>query len=263
MPKSLDNMKLFSLARRFELKYSLLSRADSLQNVVNNIKKDVINMYNLYVNSEKTKEPVLQILANQGEVFSKALIVIMEDMIANIDTYTPVQLFNRINKILGLISEMKKDPENKVRNFIHDAIRVNKDSEKNYREHVKSKFEMVVSRISSILEKQARVLQKLLPKETPLEGGTVEPQRKELSKQKLLDFMRTPAAVSFGLNSLDVMERVLFYPDLKQKLTTLINAIDRGHTPLDGPEVRQATQEIMDNFKSRTQNNSALFGEEK
>lgn len=252
------------LAQIFGLKYDLKSEAAIIQDIMNDVKSAIISSYNTFVNGDKAKEPVLQMLADHGEPFSKGLVSAMEDIVANIDKYSHVQLFNRINTILGAIHAMKSDPDKKVRNMIHNSIRVTRQSEKNYREHVKSKFEMVISRLSYTLEKQAKILQKFLPKEIPLEGGAVEPQRKELSKQKLLDFSRTPAASRYGLTSLDVMEKVLFYPDLRQKLTTLINSIDRGHMPLDGPEVNQSVEDIMSNFKARAkEDNSALFGEEK
>src|SRR5204863_141065 len=91
--------------------------------------------------------------------YSKNIINIMKDMVENIDKYSNQQLFNRINKVLGLINEIKNDPEKKVRNYIHDAIRATKQSERNYREHVKSKFEMIISTISEMLEAMASWLE--------------------------------------------------------------------------------------------------------
>jgi hypothetical protein len=256
-------MRINKLAELLELKYQFRSEGATISEVIDSVKKDVINAYTLYVSS-KAKEPILQKLADIGEPFSKSLVSEMQKTVANIDTLAdaPPLLFRQINKMLGAISAMKSDPEHTTRNFIHDSVRVNRESEKNYREHLKSKFEMVVSRISSILEKQARILKAFLPKDIPLAGGAVDPQRKELSKEKLLMFSRSLAAQRYGLDSLDVMEKVLFYPDLKQKITTLVNAIDRGHLPVDGPEVMSATKEIMDFFKQK-ETNSEQFDEEK
>ena len=260
-------MKIHRLVQCFELKYGLKSLAASKQEMLDQVKKDLINAYTLYVDSQKAKEPVLQILANMKEPFAKKLIHSMEEMIANLDTLSPSNLFRRINGILGTIRVMKDDPKKTVRNFIHDTIRVNKESERNYREHLKSKFEMIVSRLSSILEKKAKVLQALIRLENPelegpsLDGGAVDPQRKELSKDKILMFMRTPAAQSYGLDSLEVMARVLFYPDLKAKITTIINAVDRGHTPIDGPEIKAAVIEIMKVFNERQQTNLSALEE--
>lgn len=227
-------MRINRLAQLFEFKYNLKSEGSNMQDILNNVKRDIINAYMLYVNSDKAKEPVLQILANAGESFSKSLIFEMEKMVGNIDNLAakPADLFQEVNRILNGINAVKTDPEKKVRNFIHDSVRATKESEKNYREHLKSKFEMIIHRISSILEKQAKILKAFIP-QTPLSGGVIEPQRKELSKDKLLMFMRTPAAQMYGLDDIDVITQVLFYPESKQKLTTLINAIDRGHVPMD------------------------------
>lgn len=255
-------MKIVRLAKLFELKYNFKSEAASLQEITNDIKNNIVNAHTLYINSATSKEPVLKILANAGEPFSKSLINIMDDTVNNIDELTYLQLFNRINKVLGSIKAIKTDPDKKVRNFINDNVRISKESDKNYREHLKSKFEMIIYRISSILEKQAKILQKFIPKETPLAGGIANPERKELSKDKLLMFMHTPAAQSYGLDSLDTLALVLNDYDLRQKLTTLINSIDRGHTPINGPEIIKATQEIADALKLK-KDNSELFGEEK
>jgi len=159
-----------------------------------------------------------------------------------------------------MINDMKNDKDFPVRSFIHDSVRVTKDSERNYRERLKSKFEMIVSRLSSILEREAKKLQTTLPLGTPtgLEGGRVEPQRKELSKEKLLMFMRTPAAQYYGLDNIDIMTKALSYNDVKEKITTLVNAIDRGHLPADGPEVMAETRMIKSRLDSKQTNLPAL-----
>lgn len=257
-------MRIVRLADLFELKYHLKSEAASISEVMDEIKKDLISSYNLYVNSGTAKDPVLQMVADAGEPFSGFLIREMEKTIAKIDLLAenPVTLFKQLNKMLGLIQEVKSDPEKRVRQFIHNSVRVNKESDRNYREQLKSKFETILYRLSTVLEKQCKRLTAFLPKEVPLEGGIVSPERKQLSKDKVLSFTRTRAAQMYGLTSLDVVEKVLSHEDLKQKLTTLINAIDRGHIPVDGPEIMQATKEIMESFKAR-ETNAEQFGEEK
>lgn len=256
-------MRTVRLANLFELKYNLKSEAASLPEMMNDIKRDLISAYNHYVNASTAKEPVLQIVADLGEPFSKSLIHNMDKTIANIDVLaeSPILLFKVVNNMLGAIQEVKDDPEKRVRNTIHDSIRVTKQSDRNYRELLKSKFEMTLYRLSSVLEKQAKILKAFLPKDIPLAGGVVSPERKQLSRDKLLAFSRTPAAQMYGLNSLDVLERVLFYDDLRQKLTTLINAVDRGHVPVDGPEIKAETRQIMESFKNR-ETNAKEFGEE-
>jgi len=257
-------MRIVRLANFLELKYDLKSEGASLPEIMEEIKRNLILSYNLYVNSATAKDPVLQMIADLGEPFSKSLINNMEKTIANIDKLagSPALLFKMVNGMLGAIQEIKDDPERRVRNFIHDSIRVTKESERNYRERVKSKFETILYRLSSILEKQAKILQVFLPKDKPLAGGMITPERKQLSKDKLLFFSRTPAAKFYGLDSLEVLERVIFYDDLREKLTTLINAIDRGHIPIDGYEIKSATREIMESFKNRDTTNAKEFDEE-
>lgn len=247
-------MSLFRLADLMTAKYNLQSQAASIEEIVNGVKRDLINCYNLYVNSSKAKDPVLQMLADAGEPVSKSIISYMEDIVSNIDTLSLVQLFNRVNKILEIINAVKSVPKNPVRIFIDDNLRGNKQSEINYRIHMKSKWENIISRLSSILHSQGKILAKFQPKEEGLAGNRVLPQRRDLSKDKLLMFMKTLAAQKYGLDNLDVMTRILSFPDLREKVTTLINAIDRNHLPKDGPEVMQETSQIMESFKNRQTN---------
>jgi hypothetical protein len=253
-------MKIFRLVKYFDHKYSLKSLAASKEETLDQVKTNLINAYNLYVNSSKAKEPVLQMLANAKEPFSKKLISSMEELVANINKLSAQLLFKRVVGILDSIRNMKNDPEKTVRNFIHDSVRVNKESDRNYREHMKSKFEMVISRIFSIFEKQGRILQSVIALETPEVHpmGSEEiggPVRKELSKDKILMFMKSPAAQDYGLDDLETMTRVLSYPDLKSKITTLINAVDRGHVPIDGPEVKSDVEAIMKIYQDRQHTN--------
>jgi hypothetical protein len=230
-------MKLPFLARLMEAKYGALEPRYLLQQ----IKADILNNYRMWVMG---KYRALKILADSQEPYAKKLLVAYDDLIVGIDTYSAIQLFNRLNKVLGLIHDMKADPDKTYRHSIHNSVTVSKISDQNYRTQLKSGFETNLKNISFGLEKQARLLKSLLDKETPMAGGSVEPQRKELSKEKLLMFMHTPAAQKYGLDNLDVMTQILQYPPLREKITTLINAIDRGHYPIDGSEVMAETQEI-------------------
>jgi hypothetical protein len=228
---------IFKLAEKLSNKYA---EVDPLEL----IKREIINAYNLYVSSD-AKEPVIQMLADANEPFSQQLKDMMDHLVMGIDEDSYEKLFNRVDKILGLISDMKKDPGNNVRNWIHDNIRAKKQSEVNYREHLKKKFELVLHRLSSILEKQAKELKKHFDPTKPLSGEMVDRTRGQLSKDKILMFLRTPAAEKYNLDK-DIFEKVTSNdPEMRSKVTTLINAIDRGHTPQDGPEVSAMARERM------------------
>ncbi len=233
---------MFRLADLFEHKYgtgSVVKTAATPAEVLERVKDDILTNYKNWVMG---KYRALKILGEHGEPYAKALYGAYNDLVANIDTYSPLQIFNRVNKILGAINEMKADPKG-YRQSIHDSVEVTRESDKNYREQLKSGFETNLKNISFGLEKAAKILRAFAPGEEIL-GGAVEPQRKALSKEKLRMFMMTPAAQFYKLDNIDVMQRILAFPETREKLTTLINAIERGHVPADGPEVMAEAQAI-------------------
>jgi hypothetical protein len=240
------------LGQLFESKYGFVSKASP---IVDQVEKDLRLTYNLYVNPETAKEPILQMLANAGEPFSKTFIHIFKEIIESLNQNSNTQLYTRLNNLMGMIHDAKRIEG--VRKYIHDSIRATKESERNYRERLKSKFEMIMHRVTSLLDKQLKALQRVLPRgiEVGQEGGRLEPQRKELSKEQLLVFMRTPAAQQYRLDDMDVMGQILSDPTMKNKLTTLVNAISRGHVPIDGPAVAVEAKAIRDWLNSREQTN--------
>jgi hypothetical protein len=220
------------------------------------VREDLKNAYEKYVNSKNPKvEPVLQMLADNKEKFAVDTVNMMKKLNVLADKAEPTVLFQHINKILEYITKEKAS----ARVRIHDSIKVSKQSDKQYRQHVLSKLEMVLSNITSILTKKARVLQAFMPKDALLKGGPTEPVRKELSQEKLLMFMRTPAAQQYGLDNMEVLGRLLQYNDLRQKITTLINAIDRGHMPRDGAEVMAEAADIKRLLDLKAATNESFF----
>lgn len=250
-------MKPHQLARLFQLKYSLAQA--SPKDILDRIKSDILNNYRHWVMG---KYRALWILAESNEPYAKKLRDVYNELIEGLDEFTSIQLFNRLNKVLGIIQEMKADPEKTYRHSIHNSVSISKITDQNYRTQLKSGFETNLKNISYGLEKAAKTLRALLDKETPLAGGAVEPQRRELSKEKLLMFMRTPAAQHYGLDDLDVMTQVLQYPELREKVTTLINSIDRGHTPADGPEVMSVAQDIKRWLEQKSATNNKALEDE-
>lgn len=243
------------LGQLFEKKYGIVAEAASNQQVLDQVRKDLLLTYNLYVNPATAKEPVLQMLANAGEPFSKTFISIFKEIIESLNQNSNTQLYTRLNNLMGMVHDAKQ--KEGVRKYIHDSIRATKESERNYRERLKSKFEMILHRVTSLLDKQLKALKQVLPRglEVEQEGGRLEPQRAELSKEKLLMFMRTPAAQQYRLDDMDVMYQILSDPEMKNKLTTLVNAISRGHVPVDGPAVAAEAKAMRDWLNSRDQTN--------
>lgn len=217
--------------------------------VLSQAKDAILNNYKNWVMG---KYRALKILAEADEPYAKALYGTYNDLVANIDSFTPVQLFNRVNKILGFIQEMKDDPKG-YRESIHNIVEINRDSDVNYREQLKGGFETNLARISFGLDKVAKVLLAFAPG-TELKGGPVTPQRKDVSREKLLIFMKGPIAHFLGLNDMEVMRKALEEPELKEDIITVINGgkpknhqfktrikeikelIDRGKTNLSALE---------------------------
>lgn len=249
-------MRIFRLADLFEHKYagSVVKTAATPAEILERVKSDIITNHKNWVIG---KYRALQILAKHGEPYAKALYDAYNDLVANINVYSPLQIFNRVNKILGTIKNMEADPQS-YRQSIHDSVEVRRQSDVNHREQIKSGFETNLKNISFGLEKAAKILRAFAPGEEIL-GGAVAPQRKALSKEKLRMFMMTPAAQFYKLDNIDVMQHLLSFPETRERITTLINAIDRGHVPADGPEVMAEAQAIRKwlNTKEKT-NLSAL-----
>ena len=93
-----------------------------------------------------------------------------------------------------------------------------KESERNYRERLKSKFEMIIgSYFMHLLTKQVKLLQSTLPGAAlpgfalpaELEGGPTSVQRQALSKDKLRYVYHDPAAQYYKLDNIDVMQQIL------------------------------------------------------
>lgn len=242
-------MRLVRLGEIFALKYKI---AADLKEILPRAKNDILINYQNWVMARKYH--ALKILAEIGEPHAKKLYGEYNDLVRDIDVLSALQIFNRVNKILTFIKEMKGDPNKKYRHSIHDAVVIERESDRNFREALKGGFETNLLRISFGLEKVAKMLRPLLPA-VELGGGTVEPQRKALSKEKLLMFMRTRAAQTYGLDNIDVLTQILSYPETRELITTLINAIDRGHVPADGPEVMAETKAIKEWLDRREKTN--------
>lgn len=232
-------MRVDRLAQLFEHKYDLYTEAAGPSDLFKQAKDDILTNYSNWVMG---KYRALKLLAEFGEPHALALYEAYNEVVANIDSLNHIQLFHKVNAILNMIREMKANPAG-YRNSIHDSVQIKRESDRNYREQLKSGFETNLARISFGLEKVAKSLQRYVAS-SQLHGGAVEPQRKDLSKEKLRMFMMTPAAQHYKLDNIDVMQQVLSYPETREKIVTLINAIDRGHIPADGPEVMAEAQAI-------------------
>lgn len=253
-------MNIFKLAKFYESKYGLKAEAASIQDVMNDVKKEIVNAYKLYVDPKTAKEPAIAIFAQAGEPSAAKILAYMTALTAKIDTLAakPALFYRAVNKVLENINSLDKA----MKAGEKPVERLPKESVRNQLRHYKRTLGTVLQRLSSILVKQAKILQKFLITDIPLAGGLVVPERKPLSKEKLLMFTRTPAAQQYGLDNLDVMGQILAYPPLRESVTTLINAIDRGHIPIDGPEVAAEAKAIREWLDRQKQTNLPALQQE-
>jgi hypothetical protein len=248
--------RLVRLAQLLAIKYGLESRAAVPVNedrIVAETKRDVRDAYRNYF-SRSARDSMFQYAADLGEPMSVELVKKMDKLVVGLDKITPQKLMSGLNEVLSLMYQMKTDPERGVRNAIHDSAPAGTEAQRNTRQRLLSKYERSISMAFPALQKAAVRLQVIVP--DMVQGGNVERQRADLSKQQLMDFvMNNPAFRTYGVNSLDVMEQFLSDPDLKHRLITLINAVNRGHLPLDAPAVIEFAQHIRKWLDSQQQTN--------
>jgi len=247
-------MRIDRLAQLLELKYHLKSAvAPSIQDVMRGIKSEILTTYKVYIDPKTAAKSynAIPFFAQQGEVNCQQILEDMTDMVAKIDKLAaqPARLFRAVNEILGSISELDAI----IKEGRESPERLDRQSQLNQYRHEVKKLEESLKRVSSMLVKQAKILQKFVPGQE-LAGSVVVPRRKPLSKDKLLMFMKTPVAHSFGLDRMDMMTKLLEDHQLREKLTTVINAVDRGHLPVDGPEISATVADMVKTVERKMTN---------
>ncbi len=96
------------------------------------------------------------------------------------------------------------------------------------------------------------------------EGNRFRPQRGALSTYDIIDFLRQHGD-QYGVENRDDWTKLFFNdPVLKEEITTVINALNRGHNPIDSVSVKMQIDDILRRHKEReAASNAELFGEEK
>jgi hypothetical protein len=254
-------MRLVRLGRIFELKYGMRSEAAiplSEDRIVMEVKRDVLDAYRNYF-SRSAKDSMFQFAADTGEPMSVELTYKMDKLVKDIDKMTPDKLIKILNDLIGIMYKMKTDPTKSVRQAIADALPAGTVSQRNARDRALVKFERSLYNAFPALQKAAVKLQVLVPDEA-VHGGEIERQRGEITKQQLIDFVLSSSPFkSYGLTSLDIVEQFLSDSELKHKLTTLINAIKRGHAPVDGSEVHTLAKQIKKKLDERGKTNLPIL----
>jgi hypothetical protein len=206
--------------------------------------------------SKNPKGSIFRALADAGDPMMVKLTYKMDKLVSTMDNIPPNKLLDLVNDLLTIMYQIKNDPDRSVRNNIRTAFRGH--SEAAIKHHL-SRFEDSVTRSFSLLQKAGSYLQKLDP-EAMVHGGSISPQRGDLTSQEILTFVqRTPTFKSFGLDSMEIIEKILQDPELKSLLTTVINAVNRGVVPADGFAMQTAAAKIKARLDQKNSTNQLFF----
>jgi hypothetical protein len=87
------------------------------------------------------------------------------------------------------------------------------------------------------------------------------PQRGSLSVYDIISFIREHGD-EYGLSSLEDWTTVFRDdPKLKEEMTTVINAVNRGHLPLGSADIKMEIARILKEYEQRKSTNATLFEE--
>lgn len=253
--------KIVRLARLLKLKYGLESEAavDEAR-IIENAKRDVIDAFHHHFSdaaqgaiSRSPKGSIFRLMGDAGDPLCERLVYRMDQLVSELGEITPSKMLGTINDILTQLEFMKSDEEQSVRNNIRKAFRGHSDAA------VKSqlaRYEDSLKRSHSLLKKAASKLQILRP-QTEVTTETITTQPGELTLAEMTAFvLRTPAFKSYGLDSLEIIAVMNDDPALKRVMTKLVNAVNRGQIPVDGPQVKEAARQIkewVDNIQEKKQ----------
>lgn len=232
-----------------------------------------------------------------GYKFCKELLSVLEYIHMNWLNISMPELKEKLMHAVSLINDNKnldftpsgnptKNPENlgekslvsvqfpHVSELIHAIFPVNRKYDRKAREEAQNKARTGLSRILSLSLSMLEELSKLelmapedfatqsepASEEEPGLPRRFDPQRAQLSVYDIVDFIRQHGA-EYGIDTTEDWGKVfLDDPILKQEMTTVINAINRGHAPLDGHNVKVEIDDILRRHKERAaKSNAHLF----
>jgi hypothetical protein len=201
------------------------------------------------------KNNILRFLASLGERVSKHLIEDMADLAAEVDQLiqqpSQDQLLLQMANIRHDIAESKQSVRQAIHNSVDPTLPFAQREKE--RKHLKSKFEDVCFRLERMLIAQSDMVKQYVSPEAIQQvgnilSGKVSPKRKALPDKVFTDFALTSEAKKYGVDDLEVLAKIKDDPELKELLTTVINAIHRKQTPKDGNKLLQVATQIAANL---------------
>jgi len=254
--------RLDRLASLFEAKLQSLAVHPSFLTKESQLKdaaKKIEDCYKARVISKKYN--TLRILEGFGDLFSKSLIEDMGSLVSSLDKLVKGTDKDRDLFLLEM-ANIKSDIINnrdRVKQEIMDSWEINRESDRNRLKQMVYTFLEALAYIERIFKEVTEIIEKycspaFVELTHKILSGKIEPVRKALNKDQILTFSRTFYAKKYGIDSLDILERLLRSPAIREKLTTVINAVNRGKIPKDGPAILEEAQKIAEQIGKETPN---------
>lgn len=252
-------MRTTRLAQIIEAKYRLTSLGASPNQVVLDVKRELQSAFRIHLMG---KDETVKWWADHGYDLAEEFVAVLSALgdPKNPNANTAAQLFFNINNALYLSTQMKHSPNN-IRAYRDKLVdnpankgRLDKRLDKELNQRI-SKMGTHLRYLDSILTKAAKQLQDAWPelKQFPLQGKYEEQVRRRLSPDEISKFVKFhPEAARYGLNE-QVLQKLLmsdglmYFPEEREKLTTLINAVNRGHTPRNAGQILARVKDIIEN----------------
>jgi hypothetical protein len=225
-----------------------------------------------------------------GHQFCKEILSIVDYLKINAHTVSLGGLREALTHLVQLIElnkDMKFGPTGKpskdgvaesiqfphVSELIFQMVQVNKKHDVKLRNDLYSKARTGLSRVLSValdMLEDIHQLEVMVPEKFKYQNVTgidtdqpaperFTPQRAPLSNYDIIDFIRQYGD-QYGISSKEDWE-VVFKDDpaLKEEMTTVINALNRGHFPKDAATMRMEIAEILKRHEERKSTNAHLF----
>jgi len=158
--------------------------------------------------------------------------------------------------------------------LIFEMIPIIKRRDIKARNDMQGKARTGLSRIfslSSTMLDQIKQLEVMAPEKFTYNSSVVDidqetpnrftPQRAPLATNDIIDFIRQHGD-DYGLSSKEDWNTVFEHdPVLREEITTIINALNRGHNPENGFAVKKEIQDILQKHKELQSTNAHLFEE--
>ena len=262
--------KIQVLAKLYQLKYKIANNEFAfLKAYIERLFEVVNKQYNILrtiadcgAKNPKTKEEKYAIA---GYKFVNELVSIIDYLKANIDNITLEEIKQAVQNMSNLIAEASDEVQND-RNFAHVAelifqmFKIRNKSDIKLRNDQYTKMRQGLMRINDILKLMLEKMQDVHDREPEvidvkdIKIDNFKPSRGLLSENDIKDFI-LQYGEEYGITSKQDWEIVVKDDkDMLSALTTVINALNRGHAPIISSFVKEQVKNKLNEHYSLLSN---------